>query len=1269
MKNISIARFDSHYATRSRDWKIETILKEIRTGNTSVISSEKTAELAGGNSLRHATELARFLLQKGNRAGYDEIKKGLSAFAAQGRSSGNTRQIDVLSGYVILEYDDVEDPAYAMALVSQNPYVRAAFVSMSGTGIKIIGRATPVPDIESYKLAWYAFALMFEEIGDPDPSGMRVNQLNALTYDPNLYENPDALLFAWDAVDDADIEEAFPKTETTWKALDALPPEYQVAIENMDWKDDGTGRTRLPCFTNSHENDGWESSENAMVVFRQDNGDLRFHCHKCSTSTHFSCGSPNENIAPNENATHTHIPFQPSEADITALIAKAPPVEVRESASFRHFSTEERIVVRQCLDTSPDAGWHGSIPIWTPKYQYLHPLTSKFALNGQPSEIEKRRVWLTLFGECEECGGITAKWIDRYLLTAGYYCNGCHADYPLGSYLEIELNRKLPNSIISEHQGFLGDNPDFEDFKLFQPRMLTHLGAGMGTGKTTEIEKFLVMIARQGLGRGIIAVPRVALAQQLLYKLRRDHGHDAWGIWAEGISKHNKFIGDYGAIVCLPSLPQAVAEAEEMGIGVDHLYIAVDELDFGYELLSLKMAQATAIKKILRDALKAVGLVVAGQTESTLALEAFAQEMECEEGEVQGFYNTATAADGQVALKKHAADTNINAFLASGIDDITEQIKKGQNVYAFCTSRRDGEILADEFSTEHPVFYNAYTKGTSRAHELLRCQRLTDSKLFIGTSAAGVGISFLDQKAVTVVLNGLIFGSRHANMAIQESIRDRGRRGVLLHYKDYNFSLPVRPTERRDVSIYHEELKKATDNFKVPTHAIMKIAAAKALASLADTQFPAAIKHHLGTVGNMEIIEEAPTTLPKDVTEAISSIRAEMRKLENESKKERAKAILNSILDDTTETELLTSAEIRRYRNLGRLTTDDALGNELANEAARAVGWDDTVDRFGDADDPFEGIFDAEDIEVALALVERNFDFKNWENRRDGYLAAKAPNWTAQRFEREVSLADRQLVMEGFGVELHEIKDYRLIGELIRILIDTLRGQVFETQALVELVNSVLATHASTGKTYGQELRSGAFGANEYRKARFLHCAEDAQIVNWVADFIETWYPARLSKRENFYGLQPDTHADLYLRSFERWLLHQSDFFDKAEIKLDIFKPVEMPESNPELKKIARERREKGETLEAIAKDLGFSIESISNWCEGITPKKQTKETRKDRQNKRKSSKQSNAEKKQAQKNEAYRLHTQEGLSFREIGKLMRKNVSTISRWMEEFKF
>ena len=409
---------------------------------------------------------------------------------------------------------------------------------------------------------------------------------------------------------------------------------------------------------------------------------------------------------------------------------------------------------------------------------------------------------------------------------------------------------------------------------------MTHLGAGMATGKSTEIYKQMIALAIQGRGKGIIAVPRVSLARFLAHYLRRRDGYRSWGLWHEGCQKSDKFIGDFGAIVCLPSLPRAVKCATDGG--VERLYIAIDEVDFCYNLLSLKMEQATAVKKCLREALASTGLVVSGQTESTLALEALAEELECEQ--VQGFYNTAKPADGNVVMHKYPnTEGKSNAIVCGTIDDIYDAFKAGQNAYNFCATRRDCDVIADVFQSENPVIYNAYTKGDPRADAFLRNQKLTDSRLFIATSAAGVGISILDPKARTVIASGLNYGSRYASMSAQKSVRDRGRRGVSYHYTEYDLPLPVRPTENERVSIYHEALKTETSrDTHLPNASIRKIAYAKALESLADTQIEAFIGYHLGVIGNMPVYHASALAHEPERITAISARRTEIRREERE---------------------------------------------------------------------------------------------------------------------------------------------------------------------------------------------------------------------------------------------------------------------------------------------------------------------------------------------------------------------------------------------------
>ena len=379
-------------------------------------------------------------------------------------------------------------------------------------------------------------------------------------------------------------------TQTPEKQLKARADASSIRIidglpEGISWRERKDGsfesvRGDYRCRRTKHKN-----SHGAARYYKQTNGQIDAFCHNCKK------------------------PWIVKKADtLERLIAKVPSIEVRETPSFRYFSKEERTVVDKVLGISPDAGWNEGVPAFATRYENLYPIIGEFARNGQPNAVEKRRVWSTQFGTCEKCGGLTADWVDRYLLTAGRYCNSCHADTPIGSYLEWELARKLPNSIISEHQGYLGNDPEFADFRLWAPEMLTYLGASMATGKTTEIYKAIVALVMQNLGVGIIATPLISLARFLAHQLRKRHGRRAWGLWHEGSGRGEQFIGEYGAIVCLPSLGRAVTEAYEHGLDASDLYVAIDEVDFGYSLLSLAVHQAAAVKKCLLDIFLASGV-------------------------------------------------------------------------------------------------------------------------------------------------------------------------------------------------------------------------------------------------------------------------------------------------------------------------------------------------------------------------------------------------------------------------------------------------------------------------------------------------------------------------------------------------------------------------------------------------------------------------------------------------------------------------------------
>ena len=907
------------------------------------------------------------------------------------------------------------------------------------------------------------------------------------------------------------------------------------------------------------------------------------------------------------------------QTSIGKIIAHAPIFEDRYKQSFRHFTPEERTVIRAFLHEDPDAGWIESSPAWIPKYDKLHGLTGQFALNGQPADIEKRRVWYSQFAQCDECSGITAKWIDRYLLTSGKYCNDCHKDYPLGSYLEYELNRKLPNSIISDSDAkYLGDDPEFADFQLWEPGTLTYVGAAMGTGKSTEIDKAMMMLALQRLGKGIIAVPRISLARFLAHYLRGRDGFRAWGLWHEGVPYGNKFIGDVGAICCVPSLPSVLAEAEEAKV-----YIAIDEIDFAYNLLSLTITQATRVKQILREALQTTGLVVAGQTESTLALEAFAEEIEAKQ--VKGFYKNATPSDKAVMAYKYPdVEGKNNLVLAGAESAIANALEDEKNVYAFCTSRRDAEILQRHFSHESPVLYDAYTKGYPEGDAVLKNQGLTDSQLFIATSAAGIGISISDKNAHTVQVSSLLFGSRNCADIAQQQVRDRRGGGGSIHYTNYAFRLPVKPSTNTRVSLYHEALKAAEDSSVfLPEHSIKKISAADALSMLADTQPETFLKYHLSEVAQMPLVFEDGSITNETKTERIKVTRSMLRKEERDEKQRGAMVLLDFEM-------VMASAQIRRQSNAGQLLKSDRLAQETANLALQAAGWNE------------EEAPDAEVINIAKALIEACVPIENLEKHRRGFYAVQFPQWTAAQLDKERLLAYREVVSQGAGVELTAITDDRFIGALLRALLRKLAGVPWTQTGFADAVREILNSEVTDIKgckrrTFIANLLSGAAGTKLYRTSRFLNLTDDAGICQWASQLIAEWYPARIAKRGEAYGLQMHKHYDLIVQCFKSW---GTQFTGKPPDRWNVneYAIVELPDPNAEQIEQARAMRKDGKELLDIAEATGFNISTVSRWCKGINPKAQ-------------------------QQLQARELEKQ-GVKRKEIAAKLGVHLSTLRRWL-----
>ena len=430
-------------------------------------------------------------------------------------------------------------------------------------------------------------------------------------------------------------------------------------------------------------------------------------------------------------------------------------------------------------------------------------------------------------------------------------------------------------------------------------------------------------------------------------------------------------------------------------------------------------------------------------------------------------------------------------------------------------------------------------------------------------------------------------------MLVQKAVRDRGRRGVELHHTDYNSALPIRPVETERVSLYHEEIKQLENKYAhLSEDAVKKVARSMALSTLADHQFEAFVNHHLGEVGNMQVVE-TPALLPDDAeVEWVTEQRREAIKDERVSKSKLAVEYL-------TNRNLYTSHEIRIESNRAGFTQIEQIAHEYANGLARAVGWNDTVDR--DTDNPFEGILDDTDITVAVSLAAQNIQPERLEKIRRGYLAVHYPKWVTAVFERELEETTSDVVSAGAGREITAITDDRFLGEVLTALLNRLKDEVFNSdESLCNRYPGSLRYRQPRPNTLRKD-QTGGLGAKAYQRARFLNIADDTYVINWARTFIKEFYPATLSKRRNSYALVHDKKTTLILSSFKCWLAQRME----GEVP-ELATGFDQLDPQVDLKAQVWERRKAGALLETIAAEFDIAIGTVSEWCKDIEVAKET---------------------------------------------------------------
>ena len=368
---------------------------------------------------------------------------------------------------------------------------------------------------------------------------------------------------------------------------------------------------------------------------------------------------------------------------------------------------------------------------------------------------------------------------------------------------------------------------------------------------------------------------------------------------------------------------------------------------------------------------------------------------------------------------------------------------------------------------------------------------------------------------------------------------------------------------------------------------------------------------------------------------------------------EREKKIIDAVqlLKDRN---ILMTSEIRKRSNKGWLSTDERLAHELANASTLAVGWNDVIDRFNG--ETIDDILSDDDFNVATGLAEKNINTDKLTKQRRGYMAVHFPKWTADQLKSVLENTQKQIVMSGGGIEITAVADDRMLAEILTELLRRIQNTVFNSTALAKATREVLQMTCSSGNTFEAEIQSGALGASAYRQARFLSFADDDRIVEWVRMFIKEWYPVRIAKSDDNYALQHANDYLLRLNAFHQWLYNQPGVPEGTQRDFEVIETTELPDPDAEKKEKACELRQNGAILKDIAADLDVPIQTVSRWCQGITPNPNQKKIKRDAKN-------------LELKNEAYRLYDQEKLSYREIARRLGKAPNTIKGWIQKLAF
>lgn len=141
----------------------------------------------------------------------DKLKANLPSVCFSGKFGRDRKDEQLLehSGFIALDFDDIEDLRTRQTEIISKDFVYACWVSPRGNGLKALVK---IADGGKHREHFYALQEVFSDI---DRSGVNVSRVCYESYDPDIYVNPEAKIFKkLKKVEQIEVKETASQSET-----------------------------------------------------------------------------------------------------------------------------------------------------------------------------------------------------------------------------------------------------------------------------------------------------------------------------------------------------------------------------------------------------------------------------------------------------------------------------------------------------------------------------------------------------------------------------------------------------------------------------------------------------------------------------------------------------------------------------------------------------------------------------------------------------------------------------------------------------------------------------------------------------------------------------------------------------------------------------------------------------------------------------------------------------------------------------------------------